>query len=96
MWRTMLGVALLFCVEAHAQGVMVGRRLVGKGDAAAILRDAAGAPDRLDRIDGDATTPAMEIWTYRREGRETTAWLVAGRIVKVTQEPVAAARDGSG
>ncbi len=94
MWRVMLGIVLLFCVEAHAQSVMVGRRLVGKGDAAATLRDATGEPDRLDRIEGDATTPAMEIWTYRRDDRETTAWIVAGKIVKVSQEPIAA-KDGT-
>lgn len=99
MKRMGLLALLLVCSAVQAQGVLLGKKLIGKGDETAAVRDAAGAPDKLDRIDGDASTPTMEIWTYRRDSREITLWVVSGKVVKVeehVQAPPAAGSSTSG
>lgn len=68
-----------------AKSVLLGKRLFGKGDDVAAARNAGGAPDRIDRIEGDGSTPAMEIWTYVRKDREVTLWVVGGRIVQAQE-----------
>lgn len=82
-----IGVLLLVlaAASAQAQSVLFGKRLVGKGDRAEDVREVAGNPDRVDRIDDDPSTPAMEIWTYRQKEREVTLWLVGGKVVQVEQ-----------
>ncbi len=84
-------VALACATGVRAQSVMFGKRLIGKGDATAVVREVAGAPDRLDRIDGDDSTPTMEIWTYHDAAREVTLWIVAGKVVKVQEKAAVAA-----
>ena len=94
-WKMAVVLALVLGAQAQAQSVMFGKRLIGKGDQASVVRDVAGTPDQLDRIDGDDSTPAMEIWTFRRDGREVTLWVVSGKIVKA-QEKAATAPTGGG
>ena len=89
------GIVLALCAHAQAQSVMFGKRLIGKGDPMSIVRDVAGTPDQVDRIEGDNSTPAMEIWTYRRDDREITLWVVSGKIVK-TQEKTITPPTGGG
>lgn len=95
-WRIAMTMVLLaFAGGVRAQSVMFGKRLIGKGDQAAQVRDAAGVPDRIDRIDGDDSTPAMEIWTYARDQREVTVWIVAGKVVKVAEKSLPAPGGGA-
>ena len=98
MQRKMAVVAavLVFSAGTHAQSVMFGKRLIGKGDQASQVRDAAGMPDKIDRIDGDDSTPAMEIWTYTRDQREVTVWIVSGKVVKVAEKTLPASGAGAG
>jgi len=79
----------------QAQSVMFGKRLIGKGDHVTLVREAAGMPDKLDRIEGDDSTPAMEIWTYTRDQREVTVWIVAGKVVKVAEKALPAPGRGA-
>ena len=96
-WRTAVLAAVLACgAGAQAHSVMFGKRLIGKGDQASQVRDAAGMPDKIDRIDGDDSTPAMEIWTYARDQREVTVWIVSGRVVKVAAKTLPASGAGAG
>ena len=81
-----LAAVLAFGTGAQAQSVMFGKRLIDKSDQASQVRDAAGAPGKVDRIDGDDSTPAMEIWTYTRDQREVTVWIVSGKVVKVAEK----------
>jgi hypothetical protein len=83
-------VAALAGAGVRAQSVMFGKRLIGKGDRVSLVREVAGMPDKLDRIDGDDSTPAMEIWTYTREQREVTVWIVSGKVVKVAEKTLTA------
>lgn len=75
---------------ATAQSVLLGRTLVGKGDSAALVRTAGGEPAQIDVIPGDETTPDMEIWTYRPDGKVITLWLVGGKIVNAEESKSAA------
>lgn len=77
---------------AHADSVLLGKSLIGKGASSAQAREAGGEPAQLDRIAGDESSPAMEIWTYRLEGRNVTLWLVADKVVKASEERGTAAR----
>jgi hypothetical protein len=86
MKRAVLIVLVVFSHFAQAQSVLLGKKLIGKGDDVARARDAAGEPSKMDRIDGDDSSPAMEIWTYRRDDRVITLWVVGGKIVKATEE----------
>jgi hypothetical protein len=83
-------VVLVFATGARAQSVMFGKRLIGKGDRVSLVRDVAGVPDKVDRIEGDDSTPALEIWTYAREQREVTVWVVSGKVVKVAEKTLPA------
>jgi hypothetical protein len=85
-----MAAALAGGAGVHAQSVMFGKRLIGKGDRVSLVREVAGMPDKLDRIDGDDSTPAMEIWTYTREQREVTVWIVSGKVVKIAEKTLAA------
>lgn len=78
-----------------SDNVLLGRRLIGKGDSAAVAREAGGEPQQLDRIDGDDSSPAMEIWTYRSDDKTVTLWLVADKVVKTLEERRAMAATGS-
>ncbi|HOV56953.1 MAG TPA: hypothetical protein PLN91_03660 [Rhodanobacteraceae bacterium] len=74
---------------AGAQSALVGKRLISVGDSATRARDAAGDPDRLDKIPGDEAQPPMEIWTYQRKGRVITLWLVQDKVVQVEDKRAA-------
>jgi hypothetical protein len=86
MKRVLLFVLAAFASAAHADSVLLGKTLIGKGDSGARAREAGGEPAQLDRIDGDESTPAMEIWTYRLDGRSITLWLVDGAVVKASED----------
>lgn len=87
---------LAFSVAAGASDdVLLGRSLIGKGDSAAAAREAGGEPQQLDRIPGDESSPAMEIWTYRNEGKTVTLWLVNDKVVKAQEERSTLAAAGS-
>lgn len=79
-------VLLASSIAAASDNVLLGRSLIGKGDSAAAVRDAGGEPQQLDRIDGDDSSPAMEIWTYRSGDKTVTLWLVGGKVVKAQEE----------
>lgn len=90
MKRLILSLSLAtFPLAAAADGVLLGRDLVDKGDAAAAVRAAAGEPAQLDRIPGDEYSPAMEIWTYRLDGKVVSLWFVDGQVVKAAEERIA-------
>ena len=78
-----------------SDNVLLGRRLIGKGDSAATAREAGGEPAQLDHIDGDDSSPAMEIWTYRSDDKTVTLWLVADKVVKTLEERRAVAATGA-
>jgi hypothetical protein len=97
MKRLVLGLLLAAVPPiAVADGVLLGRELVGKGDSAAQVRVAAGEPARLDRIDGDEFSPAMEIWTYRFDDKIVSLWIVGDNVVKAAEERVAGTGGGGG
>lgn len=90
MQRLVLGLLLATTLStAAADGVLIGRDLVGKGDSIAQVLAAAGEPTQLDRIDGDEYSPAMEIWTYRFDDKTVSLWFVGDKVVKAAEERVA-------
>lgn len=86
MKRLLLLILLAAAGVAHADSVLLGKTLIGKGASSAQAREAGGEPAQLDRIDGDESSPAMEIWTYRLDSRSVTLWLVADKVVKASEE----------
>ncbi len=83
-------VALFFlAANAGAGGVMFGKHLVSKGDAIGSVRDAAGTPNKVDKIDADDSSPAMEIWTYNRPESIVTIWIVDHKVVQVQEQQAA-------
>ena len=87
---------LAFSVAAvGSDDVLLGRSLIGKGDSATAAREAGGEPQQLDRIPGDESSPAMEIWTYRSNGKTVTLWLVADKVVKAQEQRSNLAASGS-
>ena len=95
MKRFALLLMSLLPLAAPAQSVLLGRTLIGKGDAATAVRTAAGEPARLDRIDGDDTSPAMEIWTYRLADKVISLWIVEGTVVQASEERIVAGGSGA-
>jgi hypothetical protein len=95
MKRFALLLMSLLPLAASAQSVLLGRTLVGKGESATAIRAAAGDPARLDRIDGDETSPAMEIWTYRLADKVVSLWIVDGKVVQASEERVVAGGSGT-
>src|SRR6186713_2258607 len=71
---------LAFGGGVRAQSVIFGKRLIGKGDQVSQVRDAAGTPGKVDRIDADYSTPVLAIWTCEREQREVSVWIVSGEV----------------
>ena len=67
---------LLTDSTTYAQSVLVGKRLISKGDDIAHVRDIAGPADRVDKIPADEFSPAMEIWTYNHNGQQVVLWIV--------------------
>ncbi|QBB69753.1 hypothetical protein ELE36_04835 [Pseudolysobacter antarcticus] len=80
---------LLLAANAGAGSVMFGKHLVSKGDAITSVRDAAGTPNKVDKIDADDSSPAMEIWTYNRPESVVTIWIVDRKVVQVQEQPAA-------
>jgi len=79
--------ALFFLIaDASASSVMFGKHLVSKGDAIGSVRDAAGTPNKVDKIDADDSSPAMEIWTYNRAESIVTIWIVDRKVVQVQEQ----------
>lgn len=81
-WIAMI---LFMAGTVHAQSALVGKRLISRGDDAARVRSAGGKPDRLEHIEGDTQSPAMEVWTYERRGGTVSVWLVDGKVVQVQE-----------
>lgn len=81
-----LWILLLAAGSVQAQSALVGKKLISRGDSIERVRDAGGKPDRLDRIDGDAGSAPMEIWTYQRKERTVTLWVVGERVVQVKDQ----------
>ena len=85
---------LLFAAEAAwAQSALLGKKLISVGEEAGRVRDAAGEPDKLDKIPGDESSPPMEIWTYQRKGRQITLWVVAEKVVQLEDKRMEAKKD---
>ena len=96
----LLALSLLACSGfCSAQSVLVGKKLVSDGDNISKVREAAGAPDKLDKVPGDGSSPPMEIWTYKRKDSVVTIFVVDSKVVH-SQEKTAvnevAGNDGSG
>jgi len=81
-----LWILLLAAGSVQAQSALVGKKLISRGDSIERVRDAGGKPDRLDRIEGDAGSPPMEIWTYQGKERTTTLWVINDRVVQVKDQ----------
>ncbi len=86
MMSRWLCILVLAAGSVQAQSALVGKKLISRGDPVERVRDAGGNPDRLDRIEGDAGTPPMEIWTYERRDRTITVWVVDDTVVQVEDE----------
>lgn len=85
----LVAAGLLAAGQAMAQGVLIGKRLISRGDEVARVREAGGEPERIDRIDAGAGAPPMQIWSYLRRGRTVTLWIVDGRVAKVEESRTA-------
>ncbi len=83
--RRLIWLLVVLAADAQAQSVLIGKRLIGRGDAVERVREAGGEPDRIDRIEADAGAPPMQIWTYERRGRQVTVWIVEGRVASVDE-----------
>ncbi len=83
--RGWIWLLVVLAVDVQAQSVLIGKRLIGRGDAVERVREAGGEPDRIDRIEADAGAPPMQIWTYQRRGRQVTVWIVDGRVASVDE-----------
>jgi hypothetical protein len=87
---------LLTVGTVHAQSVLIGKRLISKGDDIARVRDIAGAADRIDKIPADEFSPAMEIWTYNHNGQQVVLWIVGTKVVQAQEQPAVIAPKGGG
>jgi len=86
---------LSFCLllvgsTASAQSVLIGKRLISKGDGVARVLDIAGTADKVDKIPADEYSPPMEIWTYNRKGQQVVLWIVDAKVVQAQEQPAAA------
>ena len=80
--------ALFLCPAVGcAQSVMVGKRLISQGDTTTRVREIAGVPDKIDKIPGDASSPPMEIWTYRRKENVVVLFVVDSKVVHTQEKP---------
>jgi len=83
---------LLAHSTTYAQSVLVGKRLVSKGDDIVHVRDIAGPADRVDKIPADEFSPAMEIWTYHNNnGQQVVLWIVGTKVVQAQEQAAATA-----
>ncbi len=82
-----LAVLLLSSGVCCAEPVLIGKRLVSQGDAASHVREVAGAPDKVDKIPGDGSSPPMEIWTYRRKENVIVLFVVDDKVVHTQEKP---------
>ena len=94
-------ICILLCLlltdsMASAQSVLIGKRLISKGDDIARVRDIAGSADKVDKIPADEFSPAMEIWTYNRRDQQIVLWIVGAKIVQAQEQPVAASPNDGG
>lgn len=96
MYRAAFAVLMCLSMEAHAESVLLGKKLIDKGDTADKVLAAGGEPEQKDTIPADEFSPAIEIWTYRQRKTDLRVWLVQGKVVQTqvldTEPPV----DGAG
>ena len=79
--------ALVFlAANADAGSVMFGRPLVSESDAIGSVRDAAGTPNKTNKMNTDDSSPAMEIWTYNRPESMVTIWIVDRNVVQLQEQ----------
>jgi hypothetical protein len=86
---------LLIGSTASAQSVLIGKRLISKGDDVARVLDIAGPADKVDKIPADEFSPPMEIWTYNRKGEKVVLWIVGAKVVQAQEQPAAVVPNGS-
>jgi hypothetical protein len=89
MKRVLLVFLIAAASSAQAQSILIGKRLISKGDPVSRLRDVGAKPDRVDRIEADEYSPEMEVWTYNQGGRAIVVWLVKGKVVQVQEQEAA-------
>jgi|SRR6516164_1007873 hypothetical protein len=83
-----LAITLLACSGlCSAQSVLVGKKLISDGDNIGKVREAVGSPDKVDKIPGDASSPPMEIWTYKRKESVITIFVVDSKVVHSQEKP---------
>jgi hypothetical protein len=87
---------LLINAAVCAQSVLIGKRLISKGDDVSHVRDIAGPADRIDKIPADEFSAAMEIWTYNHKGRQVVLWIVGTKVVQAQEQAAAAAPSDGG
>jgi len=78
-----------------AQSVLVGKKLISDGDNISKVRDAAGSPDKVDKIPGEGSSPPMEIWTYKRKDSVITIFVVDSKVVHSQEKQAANAVVGT-
>jgi hypothetical protein len=77
---------MLAATSAQAQSALIGKRLISRGDDVSRLRSIGIRPVKLDQIDADEHSPAMEVWTYVQGARSIAVWLVNGKVVQVQEQ----------
>ncbi len=82
MYRAAIAILLCLSFDVHAESVLLGKKLIDKGDTAAKVMAAGGKPERKDMIPADEYSPAIEIWTYRQRKADLRVWLVEGKVVQ--------------
>ncbi|WP_146151861.1 hypothetical protein [Ahniella affigens] len=92
MYRALFAILICLSLDAHAESVLLGKKLIDKGDGADKVLSAGGKPDRKDLIPADEYSPAIEVWTYRQRDTELRVWLVDEKVVQIqipdTEPPV--------
>ncbi|MBK8286673.1 MAG: hypothetical protein IPK97_18430 [Ahniella sp.] len=82
MYRAAFAALLCLSLNVHAESVLLGKKLIDKGDTADKVLAAGGKPERKDLIPADEYSPAIEIWTYRQRKADLRVWLVEGKVVQ--------------
>ena len=82
MYRAAFATLMFLSFNVHAESVLLGKKLIDKGDSSDKVLAAGGQPERTDTIPADEYSPAIEIWTYRQRKADLRVWLVEGKVVQ--------------
>lgn len=82
MYRALFAVLICLSLNAHAESVLLGKKLIDKGDSVDRVLSAGGKPERKDVIPADEYSPEIEVWTYRQRNTELRVWLVNSKVVQ--------------